>query len=113
MAAEERIWECEFRLAENENGRLRIEVEKLKTELCTLQEENVTTAQNQKLETKYLRTLERAVTLEKELEVALDCKDCKAWKQKTESLANKYFQIIKNMRIEIKNLRKDTQSQVE
>ena len=46
MAAEERIWECEFRMAENENGRLRIEVEKLKTELCTLQEENVTTAQN-------------------------------------------------------------------
>lgn len=44
LEAEDRRWECEYRLSENENGRLRAEVNILKNELETMNQDLTSTA---------------------------------------------------------------------
>ena len=64
LEAEDRRWECEYRLAENENARLRTEVNSLKNELETMNQDLTSTTLYRALKRDHRRASEKSLLLE-------------------------------------------------
>ena len=71
--AEERRWECEYHLAENENTRLRHDIDSLETRLHAIQFDITQSDEYQMLSENYQQTLFKLEELEKELDMTKNC----------------------------------------
>lgn len=106
-AAEQRRWECEYYLLENENSRLKKDLEHMQSQLDSFQFNLQESVEYQALEEKYANMARKNDELSAELEKLRNCSKCSQWRTKAELLATKFFATIKQMREEIQSLRKD------
>ena len=106
-AAEQRRWECEYHLLENENSRLKKDLEHMQSQLDSFQFNLQESVEYQALEEKYANMARKNDELSAELEKLRNCSKCSQWRTKAELLATKFFATIKQMREEIQSLRKD------